>query len=356
MFQMKKVLFVLFLLLVVAVFPTFAQDNSMMDAGMSSLGRTQFVKGEVAADDSTIKLPLYQGSLADGKTVLYILTDASDEAAAAKFGINYSPALSGAAGNTRTATADSKGLWVFDKGTVDFSPELAITPGPASAPFPPAAVTPGSVGDADYTPLVTVDNVIYNAPIVAFNVDASAINFCDGNVDHKLVHDKATAICPTDKTITVSLTSGFGFGRVIIYLSTDANVDVAAALEASTLTPRLNDLAGKATAPLFLAVNGPMGKDNPTRQGVDSALSGEGGPRNLLGQIPGLSDKYSPIWDVSLYAWTDAAIKAGYRTQLIDTAYQLPTFAKGGWITAPDGTALKSSGPLVNCPVILREE
>ena len=353
----KKLLFVVFMLFVVTILPTFAQDNAMANSSSAEVGRYQFVKGEVSADDSTIKLPLYQGQLADGKTVWYILTDASDEAAATKWGINYSPGLAGAAGNTRSATADSKGVWVFDKGTVDFSPEMSVTPGAAPNLFPPAAVTPGSVGDADYTPLVTVDNVIYNAPILAFNVDASAINFCDGsNVDHKLVHDKVTAICPTDKTVTVALTQGFGFGRRIIYLSTDANVDVAAALEASTLAPRLNDLAGKATSPLFLAINGPMGKDNPTRQGVDSALSGEGGPRNLLGQIPGLSPKYSPIWDVSLYLWTDAAIKAGYRTQLIDTAYQLPNFAKGGWITAPDGSALKSSGPLVNCPVILREE
>src|SRR5450432_3563384 len=176
MFQMKKkILFAVFLLFVVAVLPTFAQDNSMASA---SVGRTQFVKGEVSADESTIKLPLYQGKLADGKSVWYILTDASDEAAAAKWGINYSPALAGAAGLTRSATADSKGVWVFDKGTVDFSPELAITPGAAPTPFPPASVTPGSVGDADYTPLVTVDNVIYNAPILAFNVDASALNFC----------------------------------------------------------------------------------------------------------------------------------------------------------------------------------
>ncbi len=354
--MIKKIFFVMFMLFVVAALPTFAQDTMMMDSNPSAVGRYQFVNGEVSADDSTIKLPLYQGKLADGKSVWYILTDTTDEAAAIKWGINYSPGLAGAAGYTRSATADGSGMWVFDKGAVDFSPVLNVTPGAAPDVFPPASVTPGSVGDADYTPLVTVDNVIYNAPILAFNVDASALNFCDGSVDHAIVHDKATAICPTDNTVTVSLTQGFGFGRRIIYLSTDANVDLAAALEASTLTPRLNDLAGKATSPLFLAVNGPMGTDNPTRQGVISALSGEGGPRNLLGQIPGLSPDYSPIWDVSLYTWTDAAIQAGYRTQLIDTAYQLPTFAKGGWITAPDGTPLASSGPLVNCPVILREE
>jgi hypothetical protein len=352
----KKILLMVLMLFVVAVLPTFAQDTMMADSNPAAVGRYQFVKGEVSTDDSTIKLPLYQGKLADGKSVWYILTDTTDEAAATKWGINYSPGLAGAAGYTRTATADSTGMWIFDKGTVDFKPELSVTPGTQPNPFPPASVTPGSVGDADYTPLVTVDNVIYNAPVLAFNVDASALNFCDGSVDHSIVHDKVTAICPTDNTVTVSLTQGFGFGRRIIYLSTDANVDLAAALEASTLTPRLNDLAGKATAPLFLAVNGPLGKDNPTRQGVTSALSGEGGPRNLLGQIPGLSPNYSPIWDVSLYTWTDAAIQAGYRTQLIDTAYQLPNFIKGGWITAPDGSAIKSSGPLVNCPVILREE
>ena len=46
--------------------------------------------------------------------------------------------------------------------------------------FLPLAFQPGSVGDKDYSPLVQVVNaagVIYNAPIVAFDVTANQISF-----------------------------------------------------------------------------------------------------------------------------------------------------------------------------------
>ena len=38
--------------------------------------------------------------------------------------------------------------------------------------------------------LVNAGNVIYNAPMVAFGVDASQINFPNGNVDYSKVHDE----------------------------------------------------------------------------------------------------------------------------------------------------------------------
>src|SRR5258705_83908 len=80
---------------------------------------------------------------------------------------------------------DDGGNLLFDKGTVDFSPVRSIVPGPPGAEFPPSAAQPGAVGDRDYTPLVRVLNaggVIYNAPIVAFGVEAGEINFPNGNV------------------------------------------------------------------------------------------------------------------------------------------------------------------------------
>jgi hypothetical protein len=64
--------------------------------------------------------------------------------------------------------------------------------------FPPKAFRPGSVGDKDYTPLVRIENAgnhIYNAPIVAFDVNAKQVSFCNGNPDYSLVHDKVVKIC-----------------------------------------------------------------------------------------------------------------------------------------------------------------
>ena len=37
-------------------------------------------------------------------------------------------------------------------------------------------------------------NAIYNAPVVAFGVEASEINFPSGNVDYTKVHDEVVAI------------------------------------------------------------------------------------------------------------------------------------------------------------------
>ncbi len=351
--MLKKIGFVLMMLLLMVV-PTLAQDQ-MGKSSASLLGRYQFVKGEVSNDNSVITLPLYHGSLKDGTLVWYILTDVSDQVAAEKWGINYAAILAGAEGQTRTVSADSAGQWVFDVGRVDFSPEHSVVPGKAPDLFPPAEVHAGSVSDADYTPLVSVNGVIFNAPIVAFGVTADQISFCDGNPDHKLVHDKVVSICPGKSQVAIALTQGFSFGRQVFYISTEANVDVAAALEAATLTPRLDKIANQ-SAPLFLALNGPSGKDNPVRQGVLSALAGEGSPRNLLSVLPGLSDGYSPIWGVNIYKWTDNAIKDGARTQLIDTAYQFSLFRSAGLITSPDGGEIVSSGPLVNCPVIFRAQ
>jgi hypothetical protein len=354
--MLKKIGFVLALLLGLIVVPTLAQDQMGMDKNSASLlGRYQFIKGEVNSDNRAITLPLYQGHLKDGSPVWYILTDVSDHAAAEQWGINYAAILAGAEGQTRTASADSAGQWVFDVGRVDFSPEHSVVPGKAPDLFPPAEVHAGSVGDADYTPLVSVNGVIFNAPIVAFGVTVDQINFCDGSPDHKLVHDKVISICPSKSQVAIALTQGFAFGRQVFYISTEANVDVAAALEAATLTPRLDKIANQ-SAPLFLALNGPTGKDNPVRQGVLSALAGEGSPRNLLSVLPGLSDGYSPIWGVNIYKWTDSAIKDGTRTQLIDTAYQFSLFRSAGLITSPDGGEIVSSGPLVNCPVIFRAQ
>jgi hypothetical protein len=79
---------------------------------------------------------------------------------------------------------------VFESGTVDFSPEFTLVPGAAPNFFPPQEFQPGSVGDDAYTPLVLLSNVagtpIYNAPIIAFNVSADQINFCDGNPDYSM--------------------------------------------------------------------------------------------------------------------------------------------------------------------------
>jgi hypothetical protein len=141
--------------------------------------------GVVDVAHGTITIPLYLGHLkGSGKNVWYILTDVDDSNVAAELGLNFSTKLTFASHSARTGNLDANGNIVFGAGTVNFKPERKIIPGPPGHEFPPAFATPGSVGDANYGPLVRIvnaANVIYNAPMVAFDVNANEISFPNGN-------------------------------------------------------------------------------------------------------------------------------------------------------------------------------
>ena len=85
--------------------------------------------------------------------------------------------------------------------------------------------------------------VIYNAPIVAFDVNASDIEFPNGNVDYSKVHDEVVAIDPANMTVTIQLINGFSFGRPVWYISMDASIPLAASIEHNTFAPLMAQLA-----------------------------------------------------------------------------------------------------------------
>jgi hypothetical protein len=160
--------------------------------------------------------------------------------------------------------------------------------------------------------------------------------------------------------VTIRLTSGFSFARPVLYLSTDASVPLAAALESATVAPKLasittghDDSAFSAVERLFLFANGPTGKDNPQRQGLNSALMGEGSPLNVFGGIPTIATDYSPLWDLNLGVWTQEAIDKGYRSRLTEE-FAILGFVEKGWITGPGGAKYGSVGMIVNCPIVFR--
>ncbi len=305
----------------------------------------------------TITLPLQQGALKDGRKVWFVLTDTDDQDQASKQGIVYAPDLTYAASakSTRTATVDAQGQFTFDAGTVDFTPVRNIVPGAAPDLFPPTTALPGSVGDADYSPYVKVtnqNNTIYNAPILAFNVDADGISFCEGNVDHNVVHDKVVKICPQTKQVTLALSHGFAASKPVVYVSFDANVELAATMESSTYVPAFNDLLNSGSSlNIYALANGQIGKNNPQRQGFDSALNGDGSALNILDGLPSTSAGYSPLWELYLGAWTDQAAKAGSVKLLISATDVLQDVTQG-LITGPGGAAFGSTGILINCPVV----
>ena len=311
------------------------------------VGPYQLLKsGKVDLNAGTITLPLYEGKVKinGGKTtenVWYILTDTDDKGNADQLGLNYSPKLTYSSVGARNATLQKDTTWLFDGGTVDFKPVHVLTPNAPPNAFPPKVFLPGSIGDN--------------------GVDAKILNaFCNGNPDYTIVHDKVVKICPQQMTVTLKLTSGFSFSRPVLYLSMDSNSPLAAAIESVTYAPKLgsittghDDSASSAIERLFAFINGPTGKDNPQRQGFNSALIDGLMPLNVLGGIPTVATDYSPLWDVNLAQWTQKAIDNGYRSRLIDE-FTILGFIEKGWITGPNGNPFGTVGIIVNCPIVYR--
>mgnify|MGYP005847385645 CR=1 FL=1 len=335
----------------------------------SFLGPVLMMKSaHIDLEQGTMQLPLYEGQLASGEKVWFVLTDATDENLADLHGLVYSPKMAyGFTGrNMRTAEIQKDATWTFSGGAVDFAPEWSVTPGDAPDYFPPQAFQPGSIGDAAYSPVVKVLNagkdVVFNAPMLAFDVSAEQLNaYCDGNADHSVVHDKVVAICPRDRTVTLAMTLGFTFGKPILYLSTEANHPLVATLEQATHAVAMEDLPfaeedatpGEAAERIYVFANGPTGLDNPHRQGVNSALSDGRGPLNVLGGIPTINLDYSPLWRLFPAKWTNDAIQRGYRARLTD-AIHIEDMAAKGFITSLDDGPLRAVGFIVNCPVVYR--
>jgi hypothetical protein len=332
----------------------------------SLVGPVQLLNtGQIDATSGTITIPLYLGHMKTGQNVWYILSDVDDPGVAAELGLNFSAKMSFMGNAVRTANLDQNADLVFNAGTVDFSPNRSVTPGPPGSEFPPTYFAPGEVGDANYSPYVQVanaGNVIYNAPIVAFNVNANDINFPNGNVDYTKVHDQVVAIDPINMTVTLNLINGFSFGRPVWYISMDASIPLAAAIEHNTYAPLMaalhlgdDDSFSSPIERIFIATNGAEDGqcNNPLRQGLSADLADGHRPNNTLGGIPTIALDYSPAWDANLYEWTQAAINSGYRGQLREE-FNILTFVQDGLLTGPGGAKFGSAGFSINCPIVIR--
>ena len=322
--------------------------------------------GELDLKEGTITIPLYKGQLQNGKNVWYVLTDTTDKANVDALGLLHSAKLNYAAVGraVRRGRIEKNTSLTFDKGTVNFAPDRVLVGDSEPNLFPPKQFQAGSVGDSNYSPLVLIENAgghVYNAPMIAFDVSASEIEFPKGNPNYKKVHDKVVRISPKEGTVTLDLVPGFSFAKPVLYLSLDSSMPLPAAMEGVTLAPGLQDItlghddsAFSAVERLFAVINGPRGKDNPQRQGFNSALAGEGkGPLNALGGIPTVATDYSPLWDVNLCEWTKVAIDKGYRSRVTEE-FQILGLVQGGHITGAGGKAFGSTGFIVNCPVVHR--
>jgi hypothetical protein len=347
------------------------EPSARQSEGVTTLSIPNQMPSIIAIDkiNLTVTLPLRRGRGPDGRAAYFVLTDTSDLNEAVRLGINWSPKLTHALGTAAVQSArvhgdDDSELSVQFSGGVDFSPVRVVVPGPDLYPLG-AGTQPGAVGDSKYSPLITGGNgIVYNAPQVA---NATGL------------HDKVISINYDAMQVTLRLTPGFYNHRDVRYISTESSDPPTAALEAATYAPNLaaapqagvDDPNISAREPIIPIVNGPMGVANPERQGLRSAVAGEGPPFNIIREEPECSDptvpancsalQYSPLWDVHPVVWTQAAIDAGLRTRL--TAHQdvEALFNAGELVSgAPDGPSnqdpeiqgLRAAGVVVNCPPV----
>ncbi len=307
-------------------------------------GRTLFVTSAVERPDDTVTMPLHQGRAPDGQTVYYVVFDTSDGKDAAALGVNQASKLNNARATDALAKValNARGEIEFT-GTVEFG--LAV-PVPTPPFLPPATPTYKARGDAGYTPLIELPNgVIRNAPHVA---NASG------------QHPKVVSIDHAARKVTLRMTNGFAGGKAVKYVSTDASIELAAALEDVTLAPRLNaapfaggDGTDSARASLALFVNGQTGAANPQRQGVSSAILDAFDPLNVLAWTPN-QGRYSPLWDVFPSAWSAQAIATGRNLRQTDFG-KVRNLANKGLVSGPGGAAFGPGGFIVNCPIVSME-
>ncbi|WP_158057526.1 hypothetical protein [Halorussus halophilus] len=328
---------------------------------------------EIDVENSTVTLPLYRGQGPMGEA-LYVLLETTSLRHATNRGINWSPKLANALGTDAVQQVDGRQPRARNRGdagtaagiafraTPDFAPERNVVPGPDG--FPLAADTePGAVSET-YSPLVvTRRGVVYNAPHVANETGE---------------HDNVVSIDRDAMEVTMALTAGFYEGERTLYVSTEASAPDVAALEGATYAPALNAApaagdrltATSARESIVPVVNGPMGSDNPNRQGLRSAVAGEGSPLNVVAEEQECGDPsfrddcdalfYSPLWDVHPVVWTQQAIDDGQRRRLTSHQDVIATFRREQLESgAPDGPVneqlggIRAAGAVVNCSLML---
>ena len=301
--------------------------------GLAPRGERLFTESARINGDGTVTLPAFRG-VCDGRSVWYIVTEASDGDAADRFGVADADKLEDARGTAAVMRVemDSNGMIIFP-ATVDFSPERVIVGDPEIG-FPPLEAVPGSVGEPGYSPLIELpDGTVLNAPHVGNST---------GTHDRLVRYDRGRS------EVDMDLIDGIARDKPVLYITTDASSPVAAAIEAVTYAPALNAAPTKARAPLAAITNGQTGVGNRNRQGLNSALLGEGDPFNMLDYLPNQGN-YSPLWDVHL-----SAFAPGVNPTFQERVADVEDLAEDGDITAPDGSRWGPSGFIVNCPVIQR--
>ncbi|MCA1615189.1 MAG: hypothetical protein LC800_13860 [Acidobacteria bacterium] len=309
----------------------------------------------------TVTLPLFQGTFA-GSPVYYIVTESSDKDDAERRKVNFAPKLRNALGTRAVQRVTKVGGVVNFAGTVRFNSSRPLRAGPDG--IPPGTTPPGSVGDENYSPLITSDNRIV--------LNASQVSNSTG------VHDSLVSIdftrIPTHVQgavgeVTLSGFLGHWNTAPILYLHMDASSPEVSAVEGSTYAENLdfaprpgdNDAETSARSAIIPIENGREPRGDPERQGLNSFIQNQGDPLNVTQTFPGSNgDRYSPVWDIHQLRWTEAAIATGQRRRLRSASDVIGEFEKGNLEstgTGPPNPSLKgirANNAISNCPIVVR--
>jgi hypothetical protein len=299
------------------------------------------------ADFTEVTLPIFEGRRG-GEPVWFVVTESSDRADAERRGVHWSPKMANGKGTLAVQKVAMIDGTVHFLGSVDFSPERIVTPSVTG--FPPKEAKPGAIGEALYTPLIELPTgTVLNAP---------QIKNASGQ------HDRLIRIDMDRRIATFRMTDGFFEGRRVHYTSFNASDPAVAALEAANYTPNLKALPNtgsnapsSALTGLAPIVNGPTGKMNPQRQGLSSALLGEGDPLNIVQEIPSgeRAQAYSPMWDVHASVWAQVPMPVS-QTAVQTDFNSVAKLGLAGRISGPDGKPWGPIGVVVNCPIVSIEE
>ncbi len=307
------------------------------------------------AGPTIVTYPLYRGR-SHGHRVFYVITDASNLSAARALRVNYAPKLAKAAGTAavqRSGSHISGGNNIRFPASVNFRPRHILVP--SATGFPPTRAQPGAVGRPGYSPLV---RVVFRGKTVV--LDAPQIANASGRAD------KIVSISPNHRKVRYRETDGCYDNESVHYVSFDASLSLAAAIEDVTYAPALNSVPSAGCADPAVAVqpcaresliaftNGQTGKHNRQRQGLNAAILDRLSPLNILKEIPEPAARfdYSPMWDIHLETWTAAAAMGGLvvrQTSFPDALKQVTNGLATGF---PAGSQFGPSGFVVNCPVV----
>ena len=302
---------------------------------------------------TVVTYPLYHGT-SHGRRVFYVITDASNRSVAEALRVNFTPKLAKAAGTIAVQNSAShirSGNGIRFPATVNFAPKHVLVPSPTG--FPPLKAKPGAIGQPGYSPLVRVNfrgrMVVLDAPQIA-NSSGRADKVVSLSVGRHMVRYQETDGCYDNESVH--------------YVSFDASLALAAAIEDVTYAPNLNAVpsAGCAdpsgTSPcgresLIAFINGQTGVHNPERQGLNAAILDKLSPLNNLQEVPhpGALFDYSPMWDIHLAQWTAAAVSGGLNVRQTSFPKALKQVTNG-LATGPGGAPFGPSGFIVNCPVV----